>query len=124
MNKLAFLFFVLLNMVASAAPTNTVWFFMQDFTASPQAVRRIDLFPLSASFTNGIGQIISRDRRSAITGTNGAAIFTNVYWGSYRSELIGTTTTTTNWFNLPDLSGSNNASVYTTNGPIVPPSDA
>src|SRR4051794_39047370 len=77
---------------ARAGQTNAVVFNLEDFTASPQAVRSLVLYPIGAPYTNGNGRIVTRDRVAVATGTNGSVTVSNIYGGTYRSELQGTTT--------------------------------
>jgi len=89
-----------------------VTFTMEDFTAQPLLSRTLTLFPLGAPFTNGAGGIVSRDRRTVSTGTNGSVTVSNIYGGVYRTELKGTSATTTNFFVFPVTNGIINAATY------------
>lgn len=82
----------------------TVVFNFQSGNSAPQAVRTVNLYP-TGTFTNGSGAIITRDRFSGTTDTNGSLTVSNVYGWTYRGEIIGTTITTTNWYNFPVTNG-------------------
>src|SRR5436853_41580 len=99
----ALIFFVCL-LFSCHAPAATVVFNFQSGNAAPQAVRTVNLYP-TGTFTNGSGAIITRDRISGTTDTNGSLAVSNVYGWTYRGEIIGTTITTTNWYNFPVTNG-------------------
>lgn len=71
---------------------------------TPQGLRSVSLYP-SGTFTNGAGRIITRDRMSRITDSDGNVTISNVYGGDYRGELQGTFTVTTNWYHFPVTNG-------------------
>ncbi|HXU78124.1 MAG TPA: hypothetical protein VN794_16245, partial [Methylomirabilota bacterium] len=96
-----------------AAITNV--FHLEDFTAEPQRVRQLLIYPIPPSRTNGNGGVITLDRIVRTTGTNGTVTVSNMFYGSYRTELVGTTTTTTNYFVFPVTNGTLNASDWMTN---------
>lgn len=114
---------LILSLVTSAATCaragNAVFNFV-DMTTQPQAVRSLSLYPVGGPFTNGVGGIVTRDRVSVTTGTNGMVTVSNVYGWTYRSELQGTWGTTTNYYTFPVTNGTFNAADYAgspTNGP-------
>lgn len=121
MKKLFLVLTSLCCLSASAATTmitNGVSFRFIDFMNQPQAVRSITLYPIEASFTNGAGAIVSKDRLVKTTGTNGNVTLSNMYSGSYRLELQGPSTVTTNWFLFPETNGPLNASDWITNSGV------
>jgi hypothetical protein len=105
--------FLLLALVLPCQAAHVIFNF-EDFTADPQKVRTFELYPIG-SFTNGAGNMITRDRRVVPTGTNGSVTISNIYGWVYRGEFRGTYTTTTNYFNFPVTNGVINASHYLTN---------
>lgn len=115
-------YLLLLSLAMAAARCwagNAVFNFV-DMTTQPQAVRSLSLYPVGGPFTNGVGGIVTRDRVSVTTGTNGSVTVSNVYGWTYRSELQGTWGTTTNYYTFPVTNGTFNAADYAgspTNGP-------
>jgi hypothetical protein len=104
-----------------------VIFNLYQFTAQPEMVRSLTLYPIGLPVTNGTGGIITRDNVTRATGTNGSVTISNIFGGSYRSEFQGISleagkpTVTTNWFNFPVTNGVIVAADWTTNGPISAP---
>lgn len=99
-----------------------VQFRFQNAQAAGLTNRTMKLFPTGGPFTNGAGVIVTRDLVSGITDTNGSLIVSNVYGWTYRSEIQGTFTTTTNYFNLPVTNGLIQAADYSgtaTNGQLT-----
>jgi len=109
------LFLLVLSVaICFGARAGDVVFNLTDFTTTPQQVRALSLFPTGAPFTNGAGAIITRDWQTRSTGTNGSVTIPTVYGGDYRSELVGSKTTTTNWYRFPVTNGTLNASDWIT----------
>jgi len=104
---------MMMTLPLQAAITNV--FHLEDFIAEPQRVRQLLIYPIPPSRTNGAGGVITLDRIVRTTGTNGTVIVSNMFYGSYRTELVGTTTTTTNYFVFPVTNGTLNASDWMTN---------
>src|SRR5689334_2743697 len=100
--------------VVAGARAGQVVFSFTDATTVPQGVRTVALYPIGAPFTNGAGVIVTRDRIVSPTGTNGTLTLSNVYGGPYRSELQGTFTTTTNWYQFPVTNGTIQAADWVT----------
>ncbi len=119
MKKLILFCLLAVALKCEAANPTVVW---TNLTAdgSPQGERKLELYPIGAPWTNGIGGIITRDRVSRETGTNGSLTISNLFPGSYRGELKGTFAVTTNWYAIPDTNGVIFAADYATvptNGP-------
>jgi len=89
-----------------------VLFTFQSSDTTPQGLRYVALYPIGGPYTNGAGAIITRDRVSGTTGTNGQVIISNLYGLSYRGELQGTFTATTNYYTFPITNGLVNAADY------------
>src|SRR5258707_951677 len=123
MTRLRLLLFLLLfTGSAFGQVTNYVIFNLTDFTSQPQRVRSLKLIPYGVPYTNGSGSIVTRDVVTIGTSTNGKAYATNVYPGGFRSELIGTTALTTNYYVFPYTNGPTaflNAADWTTNSGMV-----
>lgn len=92
-----------------------VQFNFGDFTAAPQGLKRFVLYPVVLDSSNNV-QLVTRDRISAQTSTNGCLTLTNVQCGMYRSELFGTSITTTNLFQFPCTNGLVNAKDWQVQG--------
>lgn len=105
-----FLLFCLFSSIAGAAQVS---FTYQSSDSNPQGLRSASVYP-SGSFTNGNGVIITRDRVSGITDTNGSLVINYIYGGDYRAELQGTFTVTTNWYHFPVTNGLIRAADYLT----------
>lgn len=101
------------SVFGQSTPTNapTVLFNIGDFTSNPQAVRFFALYPVGVDNTNQFW-LISRDRIARYTTATGQIIISNVWAGSYRSEMLGTSITTTNFFNFPATNGFIDARYY------------
>ncbi len=97
---------------AQAALTNApdVYFNYEDFTMQPASVRQIYIYPLS--WQKDGSAIATLDRLSLPTGTNGSTTVSNMLAGSYRVEIKGIYTTTTNWLNVPSTNALINAADY------------
>lgn len=99
-----------------------VGFAFQSSDSSPQGLRSVSIYP-TGTFTNGNGIIITRDRVTGSTDTNGSLTVSNIYGGDYRGELQGTFTVTTNWYHFPVTNGLIRAADYlsppATNGGVV-----
>lgn len=98
----------LLLLLGFSAEAAHVAFTNSDFTTAAQSVRKLDLYPVGAPFTNG-GVIVTRDRVSRVNNTNGWVIVSNIIGGTYRGEFQGTFTTSTNHFLFPVTNGIINA---------------
>lgn len=81
-----------------------VQFVFGDFTATPKGLKRLWFYPVVVDSSNNV-QLVTRDRISILTGTNGSVTITNVQVGTYRSELFGTSSITTNLFEIPATNG-------------------
>lgn len=95
-------FFTVLAIACLCLPAAAfdVVFNFGDFTSNPAATKRLTLYPVSIASSNQV-QLITADRVVANTTTAGSAVITNVLCGYYRSELMGTSITTTNYFYFP-----------------------
>jgi hypothetical protein len=108
-----FLLGILLCVAAAGARAADADFLFQSANTVPQGLRFVALYP-SGTFTNGNGVIVTRDRVTGTTDTNGSLIISNVYGGDYRGELQGTYTVTTNWYHFPVTNGLIRAGDYLT----------
>lgn len=99
---------------AIRSPAVDVQFFFTDYTSAQQGLKRFTLYPIQVSLTNG-PNLVTRDRISAVVGTNGSIIVSNVLCGGYRSEFVGTSIVSTNFFNFPCTNILVNAKDYLTN---------
>jgi hypothetical protein len=101
---------LLLCLAAGAASDRcNVQFWLGSVENTPQTNRSFALYPVPPQLTNQAGMIITRDRLYRSTDINGYVVVSNLLIGGYRSELQGTYTSTTNFFNFPASSGLLNA---------------
>lgn len=94
--------------VASTFAAN-VTFNFADFVTNPQALRRVNIQPLSTPGVSG-NLIISSDRISYTNDASGNLTISNMVAGSFRIELVGPFTTTAFQITVPTNSGDLNAS--------------
>lgn len=104
------LLFLLILWLCLPAGAFDVVFVFGDFTSTPATAKRLTLYPVSIASSNLV-ELITADRIVATTTGAGSATVTNMMCGYYRSELMGTSITTTNYFYFPcgTLTGQVNA---------------
>jgi hypothetical protein len=102
---------ILVLLLAFTAGAVDVRFNLRDFLSTSQPlVRRTALIePQSAPMANGTNVII-QERRYFTTGTQGEFTATNMVQGTYRVLVYGPTYTNVFRINVPDTTGSTNAS--------------
>jgi hypothetical protein len=101
----------LIGLLALASSAVDVRFSPMDSAHNPALNRAFNLYPIDAPFPSGTNQV-TRDRVKTNTGPAGVFIVSNLFAGEYRSELAGSYTATTNWYNFPDTNGLVDASPY------------
>ena len=107
--------FALSALAAGVVAAVDVQFIFGDFTAAPQGLKRFTLYPVVLDSSNNV-QLVTRDRISVLTDSNGVVTLTNLQCGMYRSELFGTSITTTNLFRFPLTNGLVSAKDYQVQG--------
>lgn len=97
--------------VAFGAVAADVRFNLRDFLQTPQPLirRTVEVQPQSSPLSNGTN-IVLQERRYFNTGAAGEFIATNMVEGTYRVLVYGQTYTNVFRINVPDYSGSTNAS--------------
>lgn len=110
MNRLLLLF---LSTVACLGAAD-VQFDFRNSALESQKVKSLQWVPIYVyDVTNNV--LVTRDRLMRTTATDGTLTISNVLQGLYRSEFAGATTTTTNWFQIPNTNGTINAWLFKTN---------
>lgn len=116
MKRRAFFLFFLLPLFVMGADVE--WVF-SDFTTTASGVRRVQITPIQAPWTNSSGFVVG-DRKVYTNNAAGSLIISNMAAGSYRVDFIGPWTTTSITNSIPETTNFISAKDYVAASLSVP----